>query len=155
MATVHLSFKEIMHAAFVGVIRRTGALKDDRKPAHGYDSETPWEDDIESCLAECAISKHFGIYWSGAFGLAVPDVGKFQVRSTKHPSGHLLMHPTDKDDEIFILCIGKEGHYKLAGQIIAKDGKLEKYWEERIKNRPCFWVPQSVLSPLVELAKNE
>ncbi len=120
------------------------------------------EADTQGCKAELAASKALSIPWTGKFfeieewkklrsAGPIDDIGKLQVRSTRYNSGSLLLHRTDKDDDVFILVIANDPEYTLAGWIAAKDGKQEKWWHDVGYKRPCFFVPQSALKPMTEL----
>ena len=100
---------------------------------------------IEGALAECAWAKHLGKFWAkGETGDL--DVGRVNVRSTRWESGSLILHPEDKDDVTYYLMVGANGSYRIAGHILAKDGKQEKYWADKQKTgRWAYFVPQSDL----------
>ena len=142
---INLSGAEIQMAAFVGCQRMVENIVRKTKPRYGAEDETDWQINIEGALAECALAKHLGKFWAkGETGDL--DVGRVNVRSTRWESGCLLLHPSDEDNVRFYLLVGVNGQYRLAGSVLAKDGKQEKYWEDRQKaNRWAYFVPQEAL----------
>ena len=142
---IQLSGAEIQMAAFVGCQRMIENLLKKTKPRYGAEDHTDWQINIEGALAECALAKHLGKFWAkGETGDL--DVGRVNVRSTRWESGSLILHPEDKDDVTYYLMVGANGSYRIAGHILAKDGKQEKYWADKQKTgRWAYFVPQSDL----------
>ena len=75
----------------------------------------------------------------------IDDAGPFQVRSTEHPNGHLLIYDDDPSNRIFILVTGKHPNFKMAGWILCRRAKLRRFWRTDMKEE-CFCVPQSFLN---------
>lgn len=139
---------EIRMWAHRGVDRRCSALAKGRKGAHGFNRTDFWELDIEGLLAEAAVAKALGVYYSpvtGALDTTLGDVVKgVQVRSTKYHNGCLLVHDSDSDDDRFVLVTGSQGVYEIQGWMLGGASKEPRWW--RIyKGRGAFWVPQSAL----------
>lgn len=108
------------------------------------------EYNIAGCVAECAVAKYLDVFWMGG-SIGAPDVGeKTQVRSTDRPDGHLLVHPKDPDDAPFVLVTGTRPVFVLAGWLLGRDCKQQKWWRENT-GRPAFFVPQAALHPIEEL----
>lgn len=148
---VNLTHTEILYASAIGCMRQVQNLKKRRKPAYGSGSNSDWQLHIEGALGECAVAKALGIYWSGAIGdLKAGDVDNIQVRTTAHKNGHLIMHPEDDDGAIFLLVLGANGQYNIAGWILGLFGKNQKFWQDKGNGRPAFFIPQT---DLVEIAK--
>jgi hypothetical protein len=102
--------------------------------------------DIEGAAGEMAVAKLANIYWNGNMGnLKAADVGRLQVRTRSRDYYDLILHPTDPDDSAFILVVGKAPRFRIVGWIVARDGKLQKWWKDPAGNRPAFFVPQSEL----------
>lgn len=139
---VRLSKSEITHAASVGVERQAQNIRDKRRSAHGHGGDNDWQVHIEGALSECAFAAYQGVYWWKG-QLRDDDVGRFQVRSTQHEYGHLLLHDTDQASKIFWLVTGKNGDYIIQGYILAGDGQDEdKYWRcPPGTTRACYMVP--------------
>lgn len=99
-------------------------------------------------MNEFALAKWLGIFWSGAHSFRAQDAGGWQVRSTTHDKGRLVLHPGDSDDDRFVLVSGRNGRYELCGWILGRDGKLAEYWDDPVGGRPAFFVPRNVLHAL-------
>jgi len=139
-----LTWPELLLGAMVGSMREVSAISNNR-PDKGEMPRCPWEGHIEGALAEMFVAKTLGVYWSGNLGdLQAADASVLQVRSTKYPTGRLMLHPEDKDDDWFVLVIGDKGAYRIAGCLKAKDGKRAEYWDETLP-APCYAVPQAAM----------
>lgn len=152
MTIVNLTPAEMMQAIVVGAMRR---LKDLKRCRDRYGTlGNPWDADIEGAMAEMAVAKVVGAFWSiGEIGH--PDAGKLQVRSTRRDDGRLILHREDPDKDVFVLVCGGDGHYRLAGHIEGAAGKKDAYWADPKTGRPCFWVPQADLNSIQSLLRNE
>lgn len=143
---------EMRRWAYAGVDRRVSAVEKNRKGAHGFNRDDFWQLDVEGLLAEAAVAKALGVYYSpvtGALDTALGDVVPgLQVRSTKYPSGSLLVHKTDADADRFVLVTGAQGKYKVCGSIYGAAAKRQDFWRVH-KDRGAYWVPQSALRPFV------
>lgn len=140
-------------AALHGVQRRLGHLF--RNTQHKNNlarSDAPWDLDIESTMAELAVCKHFGHYWSGIVQVGAKDAGPYQVRSTSYKSGKLLIQKDDDPSDVVILVVNDCPRFHLIGWICVGDAQREKYWTEKVKGRPCYWVPQSDLHNMGSIA---
>ena len=148
---IKLDPSEMMFAVMGGAMRRIQALQRGRVDKYGT-VQYPWQADIEGAMAEMAVAKAFGIFWSGDVGnIYAIDVGSYQVRSTPYESGHLVINKPDKDEHIFILVIGRDGEYDLRGYAMAGDVKREEFWTSKSMGRFAYFVPQEVLRPVREL----
>jgi hypothetical protein len=150
---VTLSVAEVALAAGVGVRRQCSAILNRRSSAHGDRGAADWQLHIEGALAEFAVAKHLGLYWSGAHDdLRADDVGQYQVRSTKYADGMLVLHPPDPDERPFILVTGRNGEYALRGWVLGREGKRDEWWGDRWNTgRPAFFVPGEALHPMAAL----
>lgn len=111
-----------------------------------------WAEHIEGASGEMAVAKATGRFWAGNNGdLSAADVGLLQVRTTAWDTGCLLLHPSDKDEQVFILAVGKSPSYRLAGWTFAKEGKRQEFWKDKGNGRPCFFVPQDALREMSSL----
>jgi hypothetical protein len=154
IAPTTLTPAEIMQAAQAGVMRRVFAIRNGVKPGHGYDDANPWQIDIEGALAECAVAKRLGRYWPGKGVIKASDVGgNLQVRSTPYSGGHLIVNPTDPDDEVFIFVTGGNGTYCIRGWMYGRDCKRPEWWRELKSGsgRMAYAVPQEALQSIDSL----
>jgi hypothetical protein len=150
---IELTASQMMIANLVASMRQVQNIKEGRRDrytsATGGRVTDTWQKNAESCMAEMAVARHLCIYWDGNIGnRAAADVGPYQVRHTDRANGCLLLHPPDKDGDIFILVTGENGTYNLSGWIYARDGKTLEYWKDPVGGRPAFFVPQKALNPL-------
>lgn len=154
---VELTTAEMILAGSVGVIRQSTNLSDGREDAHGAARDNGWQLHIDGALGELAVAKFLNLFWSGQLGnLRADDVGSLQVRTTTHDAGRLLIHKTDPDDKVFVLVVGYAPSLRLAGWILGRDAKQEKWWDDPMalkgrEPRPCFCVPQLRLNPMAQL----
>lgn len=78
--------------------------------------------------------------WSDIEG----DVGKVQVRTTLNSRDpHLICHPRDKDDAVFILVSRLDWNsFRIEGWTKAVNAKCDAYWGDKYKKgRPAFFFP--------------
>ena len=149
MPLVSLSIQEAQIAAMHGMQRRLKhCFKQTFHPNNPPAKSDRWSIDIEGSLAELAVCKHFGFYWTGLEEARAQDSGCFEVRTTVYQNGCLLLQPDDNDDDIYILVINDCPRFKLVGWIKAKDGKIDEHWKDKGTGRPCYYVPQSSLRPI-------
>lgn len=122
--------------------------KENRKQRYGCEPQG-WTEAVEGACGEMALAKLLGVFWSGAVGnLDAADVGHLQVRTTALPKGSLILHPTDADDEIFILMIGTAPAFQAVGWCFGREGKQQRFWHDPTgKGRWAFFVPQRLLRP--------
>jgi hypothetical protein len=79
-----------------------------------------------------------------------PDVGRFEVRSTRHHDGRLPVHHEDPDDWPFALVYiytepPNPWRFGMAGYLeCAADGKRQEYWRTDVRY-PAFFVPRHSL----------
>lgn len=145
---VEFTTDELRHLAYRGVDRRVSAIERGRAGAHGFNRDDFWQLDVEGLLAEAAVAKALGVYYSPVTGSLDTELGDVlpgvQVRSTKYDSGHLLIHKTDSDTDRFVLVCGAAPRYRICGWIRGQDGKREGFWKTH-RGRSAFWVPQEKL----------
>lgn len=136
-------------------------LHPDRTPAWGQEEGRTLEDDYHGLCCEIATASHFNLYWSGTVGnFRAPDVGGLiQVRGTPAPASYtdtlrrLLLHPTDKDHEPFVLARHQLPEIFIVGWMFAREGKKQEYWGS-LNNRKkgdCYRVPNGKLRPIAGL----
>lgn len=82
------------------------------------------------------------------------DVGEYEVRTTTHPKGGLLLRMKDQKhkhpDTIFIGVRLEGKGATLLGWIKARDGMVPEWWRENVRS-PCWIVPQRALHHMSEL----
>jgi len=159
MKRVTLTPEELRFAASVGVDHVIERIVKERRNTFGRPDGLKFDFAICGMFAELAVAKLLSIDWpSPGFRF---DVGEYQVRSTERENGCLILHrehfpdgtPYDRDDDLFILVVGKAPTFDVIGFIRGKDGKRKEFWKRLIR-RPAFFVPQEALTP-IELLERE
>jgi hypothetical protein len=146
--TITLTPEEIAEADQIANARQTENLEKDRPDAYGADKEGGLELHLSGARGEKAVAKMLGLPWNGNLGnLKAADVGGNQVRTTKYSTGCLLLHEEDNDDHSFYLVIDRSPRFEVLGPILAREGKMDEFWEDRTgKGRPAYFVPQHAVA---------
>jgi hypothetical protein len=124
-------------------------LKSGRYGAQAGGGELELSGDIVGCISELALAKHLCLPWKPNIGvIGAPDVEPcYQVRAVMRAGRRLLLHPGDKDHEIFVSALvhGLGTHVELRGWMYAHQAKRPAWWTELQPGRPCFCVPHQLL----------
>jgi hypothetical protein len=143
---------EFFYASTIGVMRQIKNLQNNRTDRYGARKEDGWRLHIEGACGECAFAKWMGFFWSGALeNLNAPDVGRYEIRTRSREDYDLIVHPQDSDDARFCLVVGTAPRFRLAGFILGREAKQQKWWSDPAGGRPAFFVPQQALHPVHEL----
>lgn len=144
---VTLNQYEMTHASLAGCQRRINSMGKRPQFYGAEDRKNFWEIDVIGMIAEMAVAKAFDLYWQPGTDKRLSelrgDVGEFQVRSTTHRTGHLFLHPNDKDANYF-LAIVKDNRVLLPGWI----GKQEGLEVGQLREHDTYWVSQDELRPM-------
>lgn len=95
-------------------------------------------------------SRVAGLFWSGSVNSFKTggDVGNVQVRTHSRKDYDLIVRENDRDEDIFVLVIGKTPEYRVVGWTCGADTKRPA-WRKAHGNRPAaYFVPQKALRPL-------
>jgi hypothetical protein len=152
---VELSQHNMMMAGLVGVTRHIKGMF--KIGTYGIDNSTKgWQANCDGACGEMCVSMTYDKYWDGAIGnFEAKDAGEYQVRSTTYPNGSLILHPRDKDEDVFILVLThKSPRFILKGWMYAKEGKLEKHWDKD-KPNPAFFVKQKYLHDMSSIPSTD
>lgn len=142
---VILTESEIILAGSVCVQRYAQNLSRGKKEMYGAEDSRGFQYMMDGALGEIAVAKWLGLYWNGQVGnLLAADVGSIQVRATRRAPPDLILHPRDKDEDVFVL-VGLTGNQAIIfGWCLGVEGKDRRYWEDRYNNdRPAYFVPLS------------
>lgn len=149
---IHITPSEMYMAAQAGFLRTIQNIYKGAQSAYGADQDgIDWKISIEGGIAEFVVAKALNLHWSGKGVMRGPDVGNYQVRSTRYKTGRLLVNPKDDDDSVFILVIGIPPDFKVRGWMFGYEAKQEKYWNTEDTREGAFLVPQSDLRSMEEL----
>ncbi len=135
---------EFARAATVGVQRQIAALL---KPHTGYTPKDPWGSHIEGACGELGFAKGLNFYWDGGvntYSLG-QDVFLYQVRTRSLPTNDLIIRPQDKDDDVFVLVVGKAPNFTIVGWIFGFEAKQKQFWQVTEQGDPAWFVPQAAL----------
>lgn len=148
---IRLTKNELLRGALIGAERQIDNVLAGRQHRYGFKPTDPYNSHIQGAIGEVAVAKQFKLPYTGNIGdFNAPDAGPLQVRSTELPQGRLILHPTDKDHEVFILA---RTHglpdVELAGWVFGHEGKDPKNWSDPGTGRPAFFVGK--LRPIHEL----
>ena len=156
-----LSDEQFAHALAIARRRQEAAEMKNRPSAWGYDESKSVATHLEGTVSELAVSIVTGLPWHAFLevltvaGRKPPDVGEdIQVRSTHYKAGCLIAHPTDADDDRFVLVVvdSDSRHMHIVGWLPGRDCKKQIYWQDKSgKNRPAYFVPQKALRPIKEI----
>jgi len=87
MATIGLAYEEMLVAAVAGSYRRIRSISRGKKDRHGHSGRDVWSMDIEGALAEMALAKHLGVYWSGSIVLCPSSAQSLSMWTSSPPTG--------------------------------------------------------------------
>ena len=145
---VALSWPEVLLAANAGIMRRVSALRRGRADLYPDASRPMWDRDINGALAEVAVAKWMGVFWSGTVGrVDLPDVGNLQVRSKTQDGDRLVVRPDDDDADIFVSVLVQPPQYRLCGWLYGREAKREEW----VVSHGCYFVRDEFLHPMASL----
>ena len=137
-----------MVALQVGGMRRVRSIVDGANQ-YKHAQRSDWATDVDGAAAELAVAKYLNVYWRpGVNTYKAPDVGVLQVRSTMHPTGHLIVRPNDADTDTFIFVVCAPPRYLLVGAYLGAEAKVDEFFHTSHDEADCWWVPQARLRDL-------
>ena len=108
----------------------------------------------ESLASELVVARELGIDYDLSLDTfkQFADVGtNIEVRWTRWNMGHLIVYPTDREEDIAILVVGKSPTYRIAGWIPVKVARSNRY---KHSSQDSWWVDQSNLQPIENLYRS-
>ena len=142
--TVALKPHELAYAHATGVMRYYEARR--LGLASSYASE---ERDKEAAAAELAFAIALDLSRQLTVNkFKVPDIAGWQVRSTRHEAGRLMVRPGDADEEPFVLARGTGTVWEIFGWIRGKDAKQPQWARNPGGIGRCWMVPAWELRPV-------
>ena len=107
-----------------------------------------FEEELTGACAELAVGKLSGRWF-------VPSINSFhrtpdcladvEVRGTVRPDGRLIVRDNDPDDRKYVLCIVTGENVTVAGWMLGKDAKEDRWVANPHGHRDAWFVPQSEL----------
>lgn len=112
MITVALDSCEQAMARACAQWRLDRTRREELGDGHGETGNKGLHRDLPGALGEMAFAKYSGAYWGGGAELwQAADVGDYQVRTTTHMSGSLIVFKEDDPETKLALVIApKHGH---------------------------------------------
>ena len=155
---IKLNYLEVHLASQIGMMRQEISLQKGLKDSHGFDGENGWSIHIEGAGGEMAVAKYANTYWMGSVNTfkKINDVGKVEVRTRSRDYYDLLIRNDDKNEDVFVLVVGKIPDFKIVGWLKGKDAKKPEWLKTYANREAAYFVPQSELnSPesLIEMIK--
>lgn len=149
---VKLTESELFSAALIGVMRQISSLRQNHRPAYGYEDDAPWQIGIEGACGEMAAAKCLGIFPSlGVDTFKAPDLPGLQIKTRSSHEYDLLVRPHDEGDQKFVLVTGRNGSYRVQGWAYGYEAKQQEY-EADYGNRPkAYFMPAEKLRHISEL----
>ena len=109
----------------------------------------------EAIGSEMAVAAYFGIPnfepTVNTFKLKADLGGGIEIKWTKWEGGHLIIKPSDRDEDVAILVTGASPNYELRGWMPIKRAKTGRYAS---REGDSWWVPQADLYPLDDLVRS-
>lgn len=148
--TVQLTRADATLARVVALARLGQALALNRVDTNG--GHPSIANHVDGARAELAFARMLGAdlgewtsYTNGQLDALPEDVAGWEVRTTRYPHGHLIIHPTDAPGRPFALVLSDGRTYRAAGWIFGIEARRDKWWRSLQPGRPAWCVPQSAL----------
>lgn len=143
-------------ACQVGLDRAVSAIK--RKLKDSVNKKKNWLDDLDQhvkgAVGELAASKVLGVQWTGSvdtFKSASDLDGNIEIRFRSNPEWDLIVRE-DRDDAKLVLVRGMPpGAIEVAGWIMGKDAKQDRWKARHGGLREAYFVPAGELRDVGEL----
>jgi len=157
---ITLTKEQQKYANQIGSKRQEYNESINKKDAYGFKGDGK-KIHIQGARAELSVALALKQDWADFkedYTSIMADVGdNIQVRSTDYKDGNLLVHPKDKDNQVFVLV--KSHNYpemEISGWVLGKDAKKKEFWEDgsnfpKFKGRACYRFPHEKLKPIITL----
>jgi len=157
--SVELTESEAYFAASIGLYRQIrGTYTPRAKHRWNCDPRYGWKNNALGAVAEFAVAKALGVYWTGMFTKNVDVGADLEVRYTESNGNSLIVHDSDPDDRIFILVTGLLPELWLQGWMRGEKAKSKSYWRKMQRadgsDSSAYFVPQENLNGMVYLMEN-
>lgn len=102
---------------------------------------------ISGLCGEMAVRNYLGLPWDPQFGnfRHRPDVGMFEVKTTKLPTGRLWCHRKDNPRRKFVLVIDKSPVFTIIGWAWGQEVMVLGEWRTPRPGGSAFYLPQQNL----------
>ena len=158
MIKVRLSYEEEVTAHEVGFLRAKELASTANHPSR-YDKDLNYHEYIgqlaESVGSEMAVAKYFDLT---DFRPTVntfknqADVGsRMEIKWTRWRQGHLILHQSDRLEDIAVLVTDRSPIYYLMGWIPIKDARVSRTYRRSEKS---WWINQADLRPMEDFLRS-
>jgi hypothetical protein len=110
----------------------------------------------EAVGSEMCVAKYFGLTdfkpTINTFKREADVGARLEVKHTLWRDGHLIVHQSDRADDIAVLVVGRSPEYYLVGWIPVIDAKVKRFYVESEKN---WWVRQHDLRPMTDFLRSK
>jgi hypothetical protein len=132
-----------------------------RTPAHGagaQGSDDALAANIDGARAEVAFWEMTGRECQVHAINLMPNLGELEgdaiwrgkvieIRSTAYTNGHLIVHPHERPERFYVLCIADHPLYRFPGYLRGQDAQIGCYLRDPDpRGERNFWIPQDHLS---------
>lgn len=152
---IELSSTETLVASQVGSLRHAEALKRGNPDAFGLSADKDgWGLHIEGAAGEMAAAKALNVYWGATVNTYKRggDIGqRIQVRTRSRRDYELLVRPSDRDEDIFVLVTGKSPRFEVHGWLMGREAKHPDFLKNHGGRNPAYFVPHRALRMIEEL----
>lgn len=148
---VRLTPAQLMMAGYTGTLRRVASIQSGHnKNIHAAKSD--WATDIDGAASEIAVAQHLNVFWYPTVNtFKAPDVSAYQVRSTTHHDGHLIVRKNDNPDERFVFVLTRTPIFILVGSMLGREAMVDEFFRRGCDGEAdAWWVPQGKLGDLPE-----
>lgn len=156
---INLTNAEMLLAAHIGAMRQLSAIRKGLKDKHGFkDPERGWHVHILGAMAEVAVARGVGRYWSASVDAfkAGGDIGdNLQVRFRTLDKYDLIVRDDDRDDDVFVLVTGLPPTMRVRGWLYGKEAKQKVYRASHGDRDEAYFVPARNLHGMSTLPKEE
>ncbi len=150
---ITLSWYELWIAGSIGLKRHIEALQKGLADKHGFNGDG-WGAHVEGAAGEMAAAKAMNRYYSGSINtFREGDVGKLQVRTRSKDGYELIVRQNDRDDDYFVLVVGKCPEFTVVGWIRAREAKNPQWLREHGGREAAYFVPQGMLEPIETISQ--
>jgi hypothetical protein len=149
---VTLSSQELQQAALVGVMRHTESLRMGLKNLYAAAAGGAWEKNIEGACGEMAVARALDLYWGYDVNtFKAGDIGTLQVRTASRDDYGLIVRPTDRPEDLFVLVTGSNGVYVVRGWLSGRAARRDEWWRDPGGHGAAWFVPADRLHPMQTL----
>ena len=145
---VPLTPEQWLGVGLLGNMRQVGQLWAAHEEATGGDPDDATDNHTLGVAGELGAHLSLNLRWT-SFSTRCrhwPDVGRrIEVRATDWPDGCLIIQPRDRPDRPFVLALIEPPHVRLAGWMLGREAKVDRWKRTNRNGAPVWYVPQWAL----------